>query len=707
MADGTFEASSSHDGTNLNLALALAQAGLPVFPCLEADGLAHDRDGKPKAAKAPYTGGGFKDATTDEARIKSWWARWPAAVPGLPTGEVTGLSVIDGDIDRDTGEATGEAQIADLNLDHPDAVHIRTQSGGVQIIYRHVEGARSTGKQVASKIDTRGAGGYIIAPGARMQNGATYRYEGRSLSVALLANDLPDYPVKAVEAEIAKVKQADQQARYRIDPGPSDYGQTEASDAETIEVIRRLLAEAPNHLCREDWVKLAVSLRVAYGESLRDAFTGFSLGYIGATPCTPQDAAHVWQSSGTAHTVSGIGPALALLKNAVGPDRFKTVWREVFAQRDEVNDRPFAPSDSKKSSGIILPKPERSSRFYSAAELKGKPVPPREWLVQDLVPQKTVTLFGGDGGTGKSLLALQLAVASVAGGGWLGRAVQSGRVIFISAEDDDDELHRRVDDILRAGGLSYDAIAGLTLRSLAGEDALLAVETQIALIQSALFDELDAQADQDNPVLIVIDTLADVYPSNENDRVKVRQFVGILRSLALKRQCAVMLLAHPSLTGLNSGSGTSGSTAWNNSVRSRLYMSRVAQDGYEPDPDARMLATKKANYGRIGGEIAMRWQCGVFVAEAEPTGLDRMAMGAKAERVFLTLLRTFAEQGRKVNHAGGPTYAPKIFATHPGAEGMTKPALKTAMENLLSRGSISIAEDGPPSKRRQFLEASA
>jgi len=354
---------------------------------------------------------------------------------------------------------------------------------------------------------------------------------------------------------------------------------------------------------------------------------------------------------------------------------------------------------------MITPKAERASAFYSAASLKDKPVPARESLVPDLVPQRTVTLLGGDGGTGKSLLALQLCVAVATGTAWLGRSVQQGGVIFISAEDDDDELHRRVDDILRSAGLTYDAVAGMTLRSLAGEDALLAVETQVALIQSALFEELDARAALENPVLIVLDTLADVFPSNENDRAKVRQFIGILRGLALKRRCAVVLLAHPSLSGLNSGSGTSGSTAWNNSVRSRLYLSRVIQEGYEPDPDARILATKKANYGAVGGEIAMKWQAGVFVAEASPTGLDRMAVGAKAERVFLALLRSFAEQGRKVNHAGGPTYAPKVFAANPKAEGVTKAALKGAMEALLSRGTIRIGEAGPPSTRRQFLEA--
>lgn len=343
------------------------------------------------------------------------------------------------------------------------------------------------------------------------------------------------------------------------------------------------------------------------------------------------------------------------------------------------------------------------SRFYSAASLKGRPVRQREWLVHGLIPQKTVTLFGGDGGTGKSLLALQLAVAVATNGGWIGKGVSSGRVIYMSAEDDDDELHRRLDDILRAERRAYDDLFGLTLRSLAGEDALLAVDSQVALMQTELFKELDRQAASDAPSLIVIDTLADVYPSNENDRAKVRQFIGILRGLALKRGCAVLLLGHPSLTGLSSGTGASGSTAWNNSVRSRLYLSRITDGGFEADPDRRVMTTMKANYGRVGEETHMKWQAGVFVPEVSAQGLDKLAAGAQAQRVFMKLLKAFTAQGRRVNHAGGTTYAPKQFSEHPDAEGMTKRAMKIAMDSLLAAGKIKIDTEGPPSKRRSFL----
>ncbi|EPX85372.1 hypothetical protein Salmuc_02752 [Salipiger mucosus DSM 16094] len=314
-----------------------------------------------------------------------------------------------------------------------------------------------------------------------------------------------------------------------------------------------------------------------------------------------------------------------------------------------------------------------------------------------------MTLFGGDGGTGKSLLSLQLAVAVATGGGWIGRGVSEGRVIYMSAEDDEDELHRRVDDILRAERRDYDDLPGLTLRSLAGEDALLALEGQVQLIQSELFKELDRRAADESPALIVIDTLADVYPANENDRAKVRQFIGILRSLAIKRGCAVLLLGHPSLTGISSGTGASGSTAWNNSVRSRLYLSRIMDDGFEADPDRRVMTTMKANYGRVGEETHMKWHDGVFVAEVSEQGLDKLAAGAKAQRVFMKLLAAYTAQGRQVNHAGGSRYAPKLFAEHPDNEGMTKRALKAAMEGLLATGKIRIETAGPASRRTSYI----
>ena len=343
--------------------------------------------------------------------------------------------------------------------------------------------------------------------------------------------------------------------------------------------------------------------------------------------------------------------------------------------------------------------------WLPASSFEGLPVPPREWLVKDMIPSRTVTLFAGDGGTGKSLLSLQLAFAVATGRRWLGRDVARGLSLFLSAEDDEAELHRRLDAISIAEATPLGDVPDLMVRSLAGLDALLATLAGKAgtLTRTKLFEEIDGYLDAHAPALLVLDTLADLYPGDENNRAQARQFVGMLRGLAIRHDCAIVMLSHPSLTGLNSGSGTSGSTAWNNSVRSRLYLSRVIQDGYEPNPDARVLTTKKSNYGRTGGDISLHWSGGVFIADEPMSAGEAMNAGIKAEAVFMRLLRLLTEQGRHVNASGGTSYAPRVFADHPDAQGISKRAFTQAMEELLRAGKISMRHQGPPSKRTTYI----
>src|ERR1019366_1480850 len=100
----------------------------------------------------------------------------------------------------------------------------------------------------------------------------------------------------------------------------------------------------------------------------------------------------------------------------------------------------------------------------------------------------------------------------------------------------------------------------------------------------------------------------------------------------------VLLLSHPSQAGLSSGSGMSGNTAWNNSVRSRLYFERRVNkfDGSEDDADIRVLTTKKANRAASGGKIVVRWCDGGFVRENQAA--DSRNINHDADRVFMTLL---------------------------------------------------------------------
>jgi RecA-family ATPase len=282
-------------------------------------------------------------------------------------------------------------------------------------------------------------------------------------------------------------------------------------------------------------------------------------------------------------------------------------------------------------------------RIINPADWEGVPVPTREWIVPDWIPARTVTLLFGDGGAGKTTLALQLAVARALARDWITTMPTPGRTLVLSAEDDDREMHRRVDAIRTHYGVTFADLADMRLIDLVGENAVLGELARNGIINpTKLLAAVVAEIEQFRPSQVIVDALADTFAGDENNRTQARQFIALLKGPARDYDCAFLVLAHPSLSGLNTGRGTSGSTAWSNSVRSRLYFAPAqASDGSEPDPDLRILSVAKANYAPTGTTITLRWKAGVYVPVPGMASLDRLAQEAKADDVFIQLLIRF------------------------------------------------------------------
>ena len=127
----------------LTEALGLAERGLPVFPC------AHD--------KRPACPTGFKSAVRDLAGAADLWRRHPAPLVGVPTGEASGLDVLD--IDPRSG---GNTWFDRERYRLPVTRQHRTRSGGWHVLFRHHTGVRNSAGRIAAGVDVRGNGGYII-----------------------------------------------------------------------------------------------------------------------------------------------------------------------------------------------------------------------------------------------------------------------------------------------------------------------------------------------------------------------------------------------------------------------------------------------------------------------------------------------------------------------------------------------------------------
>lgn len=131
------------------------------------------------AGKRPLSPRGFYNATTDVEQILRWWRQWPDANIGIPTGEGTGLAILD--VDPRHGGIHSLEQLQ-RQLGQLFATRTtQTGGGGFHFWYAYpldsghcIKNATNLGG--FSGIDLRGTGGYIVVPPSRHESGRCYRW---------------------------------------------------------------------------------------------------------------------------------------------------------------------------------------------------------------------------------------------------------------------------------------------------------------------------------------------------------------------------------------------------------------------------------------------------------------------------------------------------------------------------------------------------
>jgi hypothetical protein len=138
-------------------ALQYAGRGWAVFPC------------QPRG-KAPVTSNGFHAATTDIARISSWWRSAPECNIGIATGKRSGFFVFDVD------GADGEASLRALEQQHgqlPTTVEVITGNGR-HCYFRSAQKIKCSAGIIGTGLDVRGDGGFVLAPPSLHPSGHAY-----------------------------------------------------------------------------------------------------------------------------------------------------------------------------------------------------------------------------------------------------------------------------------------------------------------------------------------------------------------------------------------------------------------------------------------------------------------------------------------------------------------------------------------------------
>ena len=362
-------------------------------------------------------------------------------------------------------------------------------------------------------------------------------------------------------------------------------------------------------------------------------------------------------------------------------------------------ERGVAVLDQIAAQRITRPTPPKAINW---SELATKVPPARKWAIKGWFGYGHVTLMVGSGGIGKTLLGQQIGSSLALGQPFVDDVLAPAKVLMWACEDDHDELWRRQVAIAQWLNAGLDAFAeNLHIVPRHGLENTLVASEFGKLTFSPLLEVLREQAEDTGAQVVILDNVAQLYGASENDRHAVTGFLNAL-SGALPGK-AILLLAHPARSA---GSEFSGSSAWENTVRTRLYLGtklpdqKVDQDE-PPQDDVRYLSRRKANYSNKDWR-RFNYRDGVLVPEALDTqgGVVAEIRQRNAEKIVLEGFERLKGMGVNPTEATNSTrFLPRLLQEYEFSQGFTRQELAGAMRRQMVSGKLRRAQVGRGSDR--------
>jgi RecA-family ATPase len=578
-----------------------------------------------------------------------------------------------------------------------------TGGGGRQMFYTYPPNWRSAvNAKTDLNVDIRCQGGFAVLPPTQHETGRTYTWvDGASpweIDIALA----PDWLLEEVERLI----------REHGGGTPGNVNENRPTkNGEQVFVASQFDAFGHQTDGREDkmykqiWAAL-VGLRIdsPIQPGLREEEAIWAEYERGTEVQTPQPGETKLQG---------------LEREKRGTTEFHKKWLYTLKKWDtEIADAARERALKEKDRTNIKPElntpsvPPEPIKWLDMSNWDNVPVPTRKWAIRDRVPLNQVGLFSGEGGTGKSIIELMKNVAHVTGKEWFGSLPEQGGAFYLGAEDEAEEIHIRLAAIAQAYGTTFRELTsgGLRVLPLLGQDSMLCVQAGRGnhIETTPLYKQLYEAAGDLKPKNISIDTLSRAFGGDEINRVQVYAFAMHMQAVAKVAQGSVTILSHPSLAGMANGSGISGSTAWHGAFRFRQYLKGIKEedDGDPGADDLRELQFKKNQYGPQGRPIILRYQNGLFVPVNGATDPERLAREARADGLFVNLLRRFNARSDTLSHVKKSIYyGPSVLADEPEAkqQGFRKGDLEDAMRRLMAAGRVLVETYGKGSRPQRRL----
>ena len=533
---------------NLDVALASAAAGFPVFPCRPV------AEGE-FTAKSPRVSGGHRAGTTDEAVIRAWWNRWPDSLVGLGLAEA-GIMAIDADRHGGPDGVAAWETIATANGFDPAAFPaVATPGQGRHVYMRRPAGMEPTNSEgdLPNGINVRGAG-YTIAPGCVLPDGRRYEPAAGSPPLSLAISDAPAWLVGMIGA-----------ARRSID------NTTAACELDTPAAIERAAAYLINE-----------ALPAIEGQG------GDNTAYRVA--CAVKDFG-LSEGECLAALIEHYQPRCVSL---CGPED-EAAWleRKVASAYANGQNAPGIASPAVDLAGIEIEAPRYVRapaavpivRFLSDADAAVRP----SWLLKGWLPKQGVALLAGQSRIGKTFLSLELAGALATGGSFFGRPARERVGVLILAAEGAGTIAPRLEALRvhRLGGIDAAALPIAWAEIADANEIGAIVGTAAAAMQERFGLRLG---------MVAVDTVAAAFGVDENDAQLATLAMKALGRLAADADVLVVAVAH---FGKSDGAGVRGSSAWTASA-DVIFAATGEISEISGEVKDRKLALTKSRYAETG-----------------------------------------------------------------------------------------------------------
>jgi len=480
----------------------------PVFPC--------------DTKKRPVCHGGFKSATQDPDEVERLFSASNAALIGIPTGEVSGVSVIDIDVrDGKQGKEWVEKNAELLGITKVS----ETQSGGWHYYYQHVSGIRNRAG-IDGCVDVRGDGGYVIHPestGYRWLNDEDFaafppKVAAQSTGLAAASLDVP-MGSDAFDSFGRRVDGREHYMASMVLASISDYFRKHGT--------------FPTMQWMEQEVYPTYEMKV-----------GSRIGDLNA---------------------EGRG---------IDEFRKKVTSTIIRAREGKIADIYIAPNKDSSPASVsssVAEVPQRKIKVKTLGELRA--TPPPSFMVADYIIENSFAVLYGAPASFKSFLAIDWALSIAHGVDWNGRPTAQGAVVYLAMEGQSgiavraEAWHR--DRQLGDEGVPFYAVT--TPIGMAMEDA-----PDVIQLRQAVEDTLGGVS----PDLIVVDTLARSFAGSGADENSATDMGMFIRSCDLLKEwfdCTVLAVHH---SGKDSDKGLRGSSSLLGAVDTSIAIKRTTGTEY-------------------------------------------------------------------------------------------------------------------------------